>query len=201
MTTGLDAFNALPEPAAAEALAACCAAGRWVTRLVAGRPYPSAAALHDAAAAEFAELGWPDVLEALDAHPRIGQRVGGGSREAAWSRGEQAGTARAGETALGELAEANAAYEAKFGFVFLIRASGRGVEEMLAACQERLGHDEPRITARRGRGASRSIASARARSSSVAASPNSIGDCASPSASPNAWYCISFSRMFGCGAI
>ena len=143
MTTGLDAFNALPEPAAAEALAACCAAGRWVTRLVAGRPYPSAAALHDAAAAEFAELDWPDVLEALDAHPRIGQRVGGGSREAAWSRGEQAGAARAGETVLGELAEANAAYEARFGFVFLIRASGRSAEEMLAACQERLGHDEP----------------------------------------------------------
>jgi 2-oxo-4-hydroxy-4-carboxy-5-ureidoimidazoline decarboxylase len=142
MTTGLDAFNALPEPAAAEALAACCAARRWVTRLVAGRPYPSAAALHDVAAAEFGQLDWPDVLEALDAHPRIGQRVGGGSREAAWSRGEQAGTARAGETVLGELAEANAAYEAKFGFVFLIRASGRSAEEMLAACRDRLGHDE-----------------------------------------------------------
>ena len=63
----------------------------------------------------------------------------------------------------------------------------------------RLGHDDPRITARRGRGASRSISSARVRSSSVAARPNSIGDCGNPSASPNAWYCISFRRMFGCG--
>jgi hydroxyisourate hydrolase len=142
ITTGLAAFNALPEPAAAEALAACCAARRWVARLAAARPYPSAAALHDAAAAELADLGWPDVLEALGAHPRIGQRAGGGSREAAWSRGEQSGAARADETVLGELAEANAAYEAKFGFVFLIRAAGRGAEEMLAACRDRLGHDE-----------------------------------------------------------
>jgi hydroxyisourate hydrolase len=143
MTTGLAAFNALPEPAAAEALAACCAARRWVARLLAARPYPAAADLHDAAAAELAELDWPDVLEALAAHPRIGQRAAGGSREAGWSRGEQAGAARAGRTVLGELAEANAAYEAKFGFVFLIRAAGRGAEEMLAACRDRLGHDEP----------------------------------------------------------
>ena len=142
MTTGLDAFNALPEPAAAEALAACCASRRWVKHLAAARPYAATAELYDAAATGLAELGWPDVLEALDAHPRIGQRVGGGSREAAWSRTEQAGTAQVGETVLGELAEANAAYEAKFGFVFLIRASGRSAEEMLAACRDRLGHDE-----------------------------------------------------------
>jgi len=113
-----------------------------VTRLVAARPYASTAELYDVAAAELAELAWPDVIEALDAHPRIGQRVSGGSREAAWSRGEQAGTAQVGESVLGELAEANAAYEAKFGFVFLIRASGRSAQEMLAACRDRLGHDE-----------------------------------------------------------
>jgi 2-oxo-4-hydroxy-4-carboxy-5-ureidoimidazoline decarboxylase len=143
MTTGLDAFNARPEPAAAEALAACCASRRWVTRLSAGRPYASVAELHDVAADELAKLGWPGILEALDAHPRIGQRVTGGSREAAWSRAEQSGTADVGETVLGELAEANAKYEAKFGFVFLIRASGRTADEMLAACRERLDHDEP----------------------------------------------------------
>jgi 2-oxo-4-hydroxy-4-carboxy-5-ureidoimidazoline decarboxylase len=143
MTTGLEAFNARPEPAADEALAACCASRRWVTRLVSGRPYASVAELYDAAADELARLDWSDVLEALDAHPRIGQRVTGGSREAAWSRGEQAGTAQVGETVLSELAEANAKYEAKFGFVFLIRASGRTAEEMLAACRTRLDHDEP----------------------------------------------------------
>lgn len=143
MTTGLDAFNALPAPAADEALAACCAARRWVTRLGAGRPYASVAELHVVAADELAKLGWPDVLEALDAHPRIGRRATGGSREAAWSRAEQSGAADVGEAVLGELAEANAKYEAKFGFVFLIRASGRTAEEMLAACRERLDHDEP----------------------------------------------------------
>ena len=138
----LDAFNALSEPVAAEGLAACCASRRWVKSLVAARPYASTTELYVAAAAELGRLGWPDVLEALDAHPRIGQRVAGGSREATWSRGEQAGTARVGESVRSELAEANAAYEAKFGFVFLIRAAGRGAEEMLAACRDRLGHDE-----------------------------------------------------------
>ena len=142
-TTGLDAFNALPEPGAAEALAACCASRRWVARLAAARPYASAVELYLVAGQELEQLGWPDVLEALAAHPRIGQRVAGGSREAAWSRGEQSGTAQVGQTVLDELAEANAAYEARFGFVFLIRAAGRGAEEMLAACRDRLGHDEP----------------------------------------------------------
>jgi len=138
----LHAFNRISDHAAAEALAACCASRRWVARLASARPYSTVHDLYRMAADELARLEWPDVLEALAVHPRIGQRAAGGSREAAWSRSEQAGTARVGGTVLSELAAANAAYEAKFGFVFLIRAAGRSAEEMLAFCRDRLGHDE-----------------------------------------------------------
>lgn len=141
-TLRLQPFNRLDVQAAADALAACCVTRRWVTRLAAARPYAAVDDLYRAAADELARFEWPDVLEALDAHPRIGQRVTGAAREAAWSRSEQAGTARVGGTVLRELAEANAAYEAKFGFVFLIRTAGRSAEQMLYACLDRLSHDE-----------------------------------------------------------
>lgn len=141
-TLHVQAFNRLTAETAAGALAACCGTRRWVTRLAAARPYAAVDDLYRIAADELARFEWPDVLEALDAHPRIGQRAAGDSREAGWSRSEQAGTARVGGTVLRELAEANAAYEAKFGFVFLIRAAGRSAEQMLHACLDRLSHDE-----------------------------------------------------------
>jgi 2-oxo-4-hydroxy-4-carboxy-5-ureidoimidazoline decarboxylase len=85
-------------------------------------------------------LEWPDVLEALAAHPRIGERATGADREAAFSRQEQS-------SAAGELAEdlhaANVAYEERFGWVFLICATGRTAAEILGALAARLGNDEP----------------------------------------------------------
>jgi 2-oxo-4-hydroxy-4-carboxy-5-ureidoimidazoline decarboxylase len=82
-------------------------------------------------------LSWDDVLIALNAHPRIGERPAGDSREAAWSRREQSAV-----TADDAIREANRAYEEKFGHVFLIFASGRSQEEILAAAKQRLGNDE-----------------------------------------------------------
>ena len=74
--------------------------------------------------AAIAGLAWADVPEALAAHPRIGERAAGASREAAWSRGEQAGAAGAGGDVQAGLAAGNAEYEARFGHVFLICAAG-----------------------------------------------------------------------------
>jgi 2-oxo-4-hydroxy-4-carboxy-5-ureidoimidazoline decarboxylase len=139
----LDRFNALPPDEAREALTACCASRRWVDALTLARPYRGVAEFSRTAEAALGSLDWSDVLESLAAHPRIGERAAGSGREASWSRGEQAGAGAVGARTAAELAAANVAYERRFGHVFLIRAAGRGAQEMLDAAHERLGNDEP----------------------------------------------------------
>jgi 2-oxo-4-hydroxy-4-carboxy-5-ureidoimidazoline decarboxylase len=138
----LAALNALGTERAGAELAACCASSRWVASLVGARPFSTVADLYSAAAAELAALEWSDVLEALAAHPRIGSPAAGREPEAVWSRMEQAGARVATVPTAEALAAANVAYEARFGFVFLVRAAGRSAEDMLALALDRLGHDE-----------------------------------------------------------
>ncbi|ROP33176.1 2-oxo-4-hydroxy-4-carboxy-5-ureidoimidazoline decarboxylase [Couchioplanes caeruleus] len=136
----MEAFNSLPADVLEADLLAVCAVPAWAATVAAGRPYPSRAALLSAADAAARELSWPDVLAGLSAHPRIGERAQGDSKEAAWSRREQSTAATGGPSP--ELIEANRAYEERFGHVFLIFASGKTQEEILAAARERLDHDE-----------------------------------------------------------
>src|ERR1700720_5019629 len=75
----LASFNAAPEQEAIAVMLACCASRRFAAAMAAGRPYPSATAALAAVDAVFASLTWPDVLEAMDRHPRIGARVSGQS--------------------------------------------------------------------------------------------------------------------------
>ncbi len=119
-------------------LAACCASRRWVAA-VAGHADPDA--LRAASKRVLDELEWPDIEEALAAHPRIGERPGGQGREAGWSRGEQSGMDGAGQEVRDAFIEGNRAYEERFGHVFLICASGRSALEMLAELRERLEND------------------------------------------------------------
>ncbi len=119
----------------------CCASTRWVSQLVAGRPYRTLDALVAASDAAITALGWPDIEEALAAHPRIGDRPAGADREAAWSRQEQAGTSAAGPGAQAALRSANAGYQDRFGHVFLICATGLRTSDMLIALHERMGND------------------------------------------------------------
>ena len=124
--------------AAAAALAPCCASLRWVAQVVAGRPYGSADRLIAASDAALATLDWPDIEQALAAHPRIGAQP---DREAAWSAQEQRGAAGLDAAARDELRAANIGYEERFGHVFLICATGLSGEQMRAALGARLGND------------------------------------------------------------
>ncbi|MCW2494147.1 MAG: decarboxylase [Jatrophihabitans sp.] len=133
-------FDALPMSAAAELLTPCCASSRWVHQVLLGRPYHSLRVLSAASDDVLADLAWSDVAEALAGHPRIGDRAEGAGREAGWSRTEQAGTQQAGDAVAAELRAGNIAYEQRFGHVFLICATGRSAEQMLAALQQRLGN-------------------------------------------------------------
>ncbi|MEV5409143.1 2-oxo-4-hydroxy-4-carboxy-5-ureidoimidazoline decarboxylase [Thermopolyspora sp. NPDC052614] len=135
-------FNDLAAADAERELLACCASRAWAAAVAAGRPYRSVAEAVAAGGARVRELGWDDVAEALAAHPRIGERPSGPGREAGWSRREQSGTAGASREVLEALREGNLAYERRFGHVYLVRASGRDADEMLAILNERLGNDE-----------------------------------------------------------
>jgi 2-oxo-4-hydroxy-4-carboxy-5-ureidoimidazoline decarboxylase len=137
MDQGLARLNGLPADQAREQLRACCAAVAWLDTVVADRPYPDRASLQEGAAAALRALDWDGVRQALDAHPRIGERVAAQTTEAAWSAAEQAGMDRADAATRTALVEANRAYEERFGHVFLIFATGKTDEEMLAAARER----------------------------------------------------------------
>jgi len=110
----------------------CCASRRFADAMAAGRPYPSLAAAQGATRTAFESLTWDDVREAMSAHPRIGARVQG------QSAAEQSGVADASRAAL---AAGNARYEERFGYVFLICATGLSGEQMRAALEERLRND------------------------------------------------------------
>lgn len=135
------ALNAWSAEEAERGLAACCASRRWVAALAAGRPYGGWSELAAASSAAIKALRWSDVLEALEAHPRIGEKAAGESQEAKWSRAEQSAAASADVAVLGVLARVNAEYENRFGHVFLICASGRRAEQILAEARRRLADE------------------------------------------------------------
>jgi 2-oxo-4-hydroxy-4-carboxy-5-ureidoimidazoline decarboxylase len=135
-------WNRLPDADAQRELLSCCASPRWAATVARGRPYGDAAAVVASGERALDGLDWADVLAALDAHPRIGERVAKQGREADWSRREQAGAQDTDAATADALVEANKEYEERFGHVFLIFATGRSAGEMLAAARERLGNDE-----------------------------------------------------------
>jgi 2-oxo-4-hydroxy-4-carboxy-5-ureidoimidazoline decarboxylase len=126
---------------AAAELLPCCASRRWVSELVALRPFGDLDTLQAASDTVLVGLDWVDIQQALSAHPRIGQRVAGTQPEAAWSRSEQAGAAAVADDVAQRLIEVNQDYERRFGYVFLICATGRSATEMITAAQARLSND------------------------------------------------------------
>jgi 2-oxo-4-hydroxy-4-carboxy-5-ureidoimidazoline decarboxylase len=123
-------------------LAQCCASRRWIETVIAARPYDTFVSLIAESDRALASLDWSDVTEALAAHPRIGERAAGNDRESAWSREEQSGAADLDAQVQRAILAGNHAYQERFGYVFLICATGLSAAEMLAALESRLGNDQ-----------------------------------------------------------
>jgi 2-oxo-4-hydroxy-4-carboxy-5-ureidoimidazoline decarboxylase len=138
----LEDFNDEPADQAVQTLRACNTAPRFAAEVVAGRPYRDADTLVARAEEVVRALPWDDVAIALAAHPRIGDRVEGSSAEADSSRREQSSMGGADDEIRAALLDGNRAYEERFDHVFLIRASGRSPEEMLAELRRRLDNDD-----------------------------------------------------------
>lgn len=144
MTLTVAELDAMPADAVAGLLRACCGAERWVQRMVARRPFGSAASLHATADDVWAGMEPADWMEAFSHHPRIGERVGAvpqDERGAAWSAGEQAGVTEGDEEVRAELARVNRAYEERFGHTYIVCATGRSAREMLGIARARMAHD------------------------------------------------------------
>lgn len=136
------ALNALPPQMAEAAFLACCGSERWARRMVQRRPFEDADDLLAAADAIWWELAPENWLEAFSKHPRIGDKPKQESdRERAWSEQEQAAAALTPELTRAALAEANRAYEKRFGYTFIVCATGKTAEEMLAILSARIQND------------------------------------------------------------
>jgi len=137
----VDRLNALGEDEARAALAQCCGSRAWVAEMLARRPFPSRDALLRDADQVWWSLPTEDWLEAFRSHPRIGERkaeAGQTERERRWSAGEQAGMTAAPDATRVAIADGNREYERRFGYIYIVCASGRSADEMLRLLRERL---------------------------------------------------------------
>lgn len=143
---GLRVLDTLPKAELEAELRHCCGSRRFVTELASRRPYSSVERLLDLASEVEAGLNRMDWLEAFSHHPRIGdvnalkQRFAT-AQSKEWSGNEQASVSSAEKAVLRALVTANQAYEARFGYLFIVFATGKSAPEMLAILQERLRHD------------------------------------------------------------
>lgn len=143
-TPGSRALDTMPAGRAAALLADCCGSSRWVTAMLSRRPFGTVDRLLAASTEVWHSLDSDDWLEAFAHHPRIGERASDrpqGAHGAAWSQSEQAGVDGARDTTRDALVRINRAYEQRFGFIYIICASGRSAEEMLEIANGRMQHD------------------------------------------------------------
>jgi 2-oxo-4-hydroxy-4-carboxy-5-ureidoimidazoline decarboxylase len=132
----LQEFNSAPDARLRPLLTECLAVPRWVDAVLAGRPYADEAALH-ATSDAAAVLTDDEVRQAIAGHPRIGERSTRGGTSARWSADEQSGAAT---TPADRLKAANAAYEERFGHIYLVCATGLSGEQVLADLTSRLAN-------------------------------------------------------------
>jgi OHCU decarboxylase len=140
----LEGLNALPAADAEAELLACCGSRRWAREMAARRPFAGVAALLAVADQAWWSLAPDDWHEAFRAHPRIGERraaPGQAARAAGWSAQEQSSAASAATGVAEALAEGNRAYEARFGQIYIVCATGKTADEMLAILRARLAND------------------------------------------------------------
>lgn len=137
----IEVFNTAPEADVRAALSSCLAVPRFVDEVISARPYADVAALLGCAKASAENLTDPELAAALSHHPRISERAAGPDADEAFSASEQSGVRLDNDTTR-RLRAGNAAYEQRFGRVFLIRAAGRSTEEILAELDRRLGNDD-----------------------------------------------------------
>jgi OHCU decarboxylase len=133
----LDELNHLHSGIAEAEFRRCCGSARWARAMTEARPFASLAAMTRTGDTIWAALAPDDWLEAFAAHPQIGER----GRVSAWSNQEQAGMEFAADDVRARLAASNAVYRSRFGYIFIVCATGKSPEEMLLMLDARLSNN------------------------------------------------------------
>ncbi len=137
----LNQLNSLPAEAAARTFRDCCAAEPWVAGMVAGRPYRDQAQLLAHSRSLWPALTEADWLQAFSAHPRIGDINSLRAKYASTrtlASSEQAGARQAEDSVLQRLKQGNDLYLERYGFIFIVCATGKSASEMLDLLEQRL---------------------------------------------------------------
>lgn len=146
---GMRYLRAMPDPELEAALTSCCGSKAWVAAMREERTkspasFASLEALKHRAAELWHALATKDWDEAFRAHPRIGEKKAEATQSAVaqgWSKQEQASVDSASQATKDELRKANLAYEEKFARIYIVCATGKTPEEMLAIAKERMQSD------------------------------------------------------------
>ena len=149
MQNALEWLNGLPAAEAHGELLACCGASLWAREMAARRPFANSAQLLAAGDEIWRNLGRDGWLEAFASHPQIGEKrsekqiesAAGQQLSSRWSAEEQSGALRDAAEVLTVLAEGNRAYRQRFGYIFIVCATGKTASEMLAILERRLQND------------------------------------------------------------
>ncbi|MCC6601113.1 MAG: 2-oxo-4-hydroxy-4-carboxy-5-ureidoimidazoline decarboxylase [Crocinitomicaceae bacterium] len=140
----IEEINSLSVDAAKQALNKCCVSSVWTNEMVAARPFQSAEDMLTKASEIWAGCGEGDWLEAFTGHPKIGDVESLSkkySHTKEWAGNEQGGMNNASMEVIQRLADGNKVYEEKFGFIFIVCATGKSAEEMLVLLEERLTNE------------------------------------------------------------
>ena len=136
-------FDHLPEERKKELLTQCCGSQAWVSKMLTVFPVEDLVELLEAAEEKWNECSEKDWREAFEHHPKIGDINSMKEKfadTAGWAEVEQSGVISSNENTLHELAQANDTYQNKFGFIFIVCATGRSAAEMLADLKERINN-------------------------------------------------------------
>ena len=144
LPNGLRRLNLLQPEAAEGEFLKCCGSKEWAQQMGRHLPFRGERDLFETAEQIWWSLAREDWLEAFRSHPKIGEQKAATQASAAslsWSRKEQKGVANASPEAIELLQELNRRYEEKFGFIYIVCATGKSSEELLRILQERLTNE------------------------------------------------------------
>lgn len=137
----LEEFNALNDESAYEELIKCCGSSHWANQMLALRPFSNLETMLASATESWENCSESDAMEAFRHHPKIGSVAELEKKFAStakWASGEQSAVKNADKKILQALAKGNDAYEHKFGYIFIVCATGKSAEEMLGLLEARL---------------------------------------------------------------
>jgi len=141
----IEKLNRLNRDELYKELEKCCGSSNWIKKIIQARPFSNSDELHKASDEIWSQVSRDDILEAFNHHPQIGDIDSLKKKFAStsnWAENEQKGTSEASDSILTALKDGNKAYLDKFGFIFIVCATGKSAKQMLDLLNDRMPNDE-----------------------------------------------------------